>query len=58
MFSYMNDFMAVKVPKTNWNQAESVAWYTMEAVSSGIVQVSSHSPSRPFANELQLLDLP
>ena len=44
----MNDFMYVKVPKEKWNVAESVAWYAMEAVSSGIVQVSwTGSPSSP-----------
>ncbi|KAL7413623.1 hypothetical protein BDY24DRAFT_434804 [Mrakia frigida] len=37
---YMNDFMYVRVPKDQWNVAEQVAWYTMEAVSSGIVQIT------------------
>jgi hypothetical protein len=36
---YMTDYIYVDMPPSRWNTGELVLWYTMEAISSGIVQV-------------------
>ena len=38
---YTTDFIYVDMPPSRWNTGELVLWYTMEAISSGIVQVRS-----------------
>lgn len=35
----MTDFIYVDVPRPSWDEAQLIAWYCMEAISSAIVQV-------------------
>lgn len=45
LWPYMTDYIYVDMPPSRWNTGELVLWYTMEAISSGIVQVRAFESS-------------
>ncbi|CDZ97796.1 hypothetical protein [Phaffia rhodozyma] len=40
IWPYMNDFIYVEVPVRSWSASKLISWYTVEALSSGIVQIT------------------